>query len=532
MGYHDPIDCLDQLQKLQALNPDEGQRVLSDMVPSLLHGLPPTDQHLDVLEAARERVASVQAALAQRYASHPLPPDGAENETLRRVVTLWQAMARSYAYLARADGLEDLPADRRALLAQRRVHYAGMVPIEYFRARRALPHGAWAELHDAYAAAEALEVAGVRVADPLNEVWKAQSPVEAYAAVLLVDLSNPFGRSERDFGLICRWAQRFAPYCAIAPEPDGADAKPAAYALDLRSDHGLRPRGVLAHSPALRRFDGEQLASQIHAVLKQLKQGVTPSSLGLGADCRVDACSKLLLSLYRPWGLASAGRRFPRRGCGGHAQVTSGWSSIAYHVSGKPFQQPPIYATQRSVRSDISLLTFGERVAHAEKRWTHDERLRAAARLGFGCDHWQVADHSVSGFRLQQKPKGRRLEHHQLVGVRPPDGEHFLLARLSWLRFRGDGILEAGVQVLAGLPRVVAVRPFGLMSNLQEAFLEAFMLPATPALKVAATIVLPAQWFQPQRVIEVVDDKERYQLRLTKAVLRGTDFVQVGYEQL
>lgn len=530
MGYQDPVECMQVLTQLHPLNVDETHRILSEMVPTLLHALPAPDRHLEVLEAARQAVALAQSELARRYASHPLPPDSAENETLRNVVGLWRAMARSYAHIARHAEPGSLSADQRALLAQRRVHYTGLIPMEYFRAHRALASGAWAELHDSYSSAEALGLANIRVTDPLNDIWKAQSPAEAYAAVLLVDLANPFGRGEREFNWVCRWAQRFAPYCGLQGENESDPPKPAAYGLDLSSDHGLRPRGVLPQAGSLRRFDGSQLAGQIQSVLRQFKQGVTPSSLGLGADCPVDACSKLLLSLYRPWGLASAGRRFPRRGSRGLTELCSGWSSVAFHVAGKPFEQPPTYATQRSLRSDISLLTFGERVEQADNRWNKEQRRRTATRLGFTCERWQMADQSVSGFRVQQHPHTQRLEHHQLVGIRPPDGELFLLAQVSWLMYRTDGVMETGVHVLPGVPKVIAVRPYGLAGNVHTGYVEAFMLPATAALKANDSLVLPGRWFQPQRIIDVYDDGNRYQLRLTDLVLRGTDFDQVGFE--
>lgn len=534
MAYQDPAECLAVLQRLHPLNIAEAHRILSEMLPALLHALPAPEKHLEVLEAARPQIALAQSELARRYASHPLPPDSAENETLNNVVGLWRAMARSYAHIARLRAADGMPADQRASLAQRRVYYAGQVLLEYFRARRALPIGAWAELHDSYSAADALGVAGTRVADPLNEVWKAQSPTEAYAAVLLVDLANPYGRGEREFNWVCRWAQRFAPYCSLNGNGETANdaPKPAAYGLDLSSDHGLRPLGVLAQSGSLRRFDGSQLAGQIQAVRGQFKQGVAPASLGLGTDCPVDACSKLLLSLYRPWGLASAGRRFPRRGCEGGAELCSDWSAIAFHIVGKPFEQPPTYVIQRSLRSDISLLTFGERVEQADRRWTEAERHRAAAKLGLVCERWNMADHSVSGFRLRQHSNTQRLEHHQLVGIRPPDGERFLLGQISWLMFRGDGIMETGVHVLAGLPKVIAVRAFGLMTSLREAYREAFMLPTTPALKAPATLVLPGGWYHAQRVIDVYDEGRRFQLRLTDLILRGTNFDQVSFEAL
>lgn len=527
--YHDPATCLETLGRLHPLNAEESHRILSEMITGLLQAMPEPAAHLAVLEAARLPIALAQAELALRYAAHPLPPDSAENETLRNVAMLWRALARSYALIARIAAGDDALADQRATLAQRRVFYAGQVLLEYFRAHRALPAGLWAELHDSYCAADAAGVAGIRVPDPLNEVWKAQSPLEAYAAILLVDLANPYGRGERDFKWLSRWAQRFAPYCSLHAGGEDDAPKPAGYGLDLASDHGLRPRGVLAQSAGLRRFDGTQLAGQIHAMLKQLKQGVAPGSLGLGSDCGADACSRLLLSLYRPWGLASAGRRFPRRGCQGVAELCGEWSAIAFHVLGRPFEQPPIYATQRSLRSDIALMTFGEQVEQAAPRWTEEQRRRAAAKLGLGSERWSLADHSVNGFRLQHRPEGLRLAHHQLVGIRPPDGERFLLGQISWLLFRGDGVMEAGVQVLAGVPRVVGVRPLGLRPGGGDPFKEAFMLPPTPALKAPASIVLPGGLFQPQRVLEVVDDGRRSQVRLADAVVRGPNFDQVTY---
>lgn len=530
--YQDPAECTALLAELPALNPDEAHRILGDMVSGLLQAMPPADAHLDFLEAARSPIALAQGELAQRYASHPLPPDSAEEQTLRAVAGLWRTLSRSYAHLARSSSGDEALDDRRATLAQRRVFCAGQVVLEYFRARRALPPGLWAELHDSYSAADGAGLSATRVPDPLNEIWKAQSAAEGYIAILLVDLANPYGRSERDFRWISRWAQRFAPYCTLLAESEGNPTKPASYGLDLSADHGLRPVGVITPSGSLRQLDGSQLAGQIQAVLKQLKQGVAPGSLGLGSDCTKETCSKLLLSLYRPWGLAAAGRRFPRRSCQGKAELCADWPSIAFQILGKPFEQPTTYATQRSLRSDIALLTFGEQVEQAAPRWTEEHRRRAAAKLGLRSEHWTLADHSVNGFRLTHRPESLRLSHHQLVGIRPPDGEYFLLAQISWLLFRGDGTMEAGVQVLAGIPTVAGVRSFGLRSSTSEPYLETFLLPATPALKAPESIVLPAGWYQPQRIVEIANGTDRFQIRLTGMLMRGPNFDQASYERL
>lgn len=533
MDFRTPAECLDHLKRLNPINVDEAQQTLSDMLEALLKETPAPNQYLEVLEAMRTHLDLIQSEVAKRYAAHPLPPDSVENQSFRKVVALWQLMAHSYAQITRRDAAAGTLDDQRSLLSQRRVFYSGQALLEYFRAHRAIPEGLWGELHESFSMAEAQGIARIRVSDPLNEVWRAQSATEAYISFLLVDLANPFGRGEREFTWVCRWAQRFAPYCTLQNPAESAEpVKPTTYGLDLAMDHGLRPIGLLtATNTTLRRFDGSRLAGQIQAVLTQFKQGVKPAALGLGEDCPVEASSRLLLSLYRPWGLASVGRRFPRRGCRGEAELTGDWLAIGFHVQGKLFEQPGGLATQRSLRSDITLLTFGERAAEVGAQDSEQQRRREAAKLGFACEHWELLDQSVGGFRLRQLPPSERLEHRQLVGIRPPDGERFLLGLISWLMYRADGTLESGVSILNGLPKVVAVRQVGLNPGHRGAYQQAFLLPEVPALKTPASLVLPGAWFQPHRVVEMHDGKQK-QLRLTQLLTRGANFDQVSFETL
>jgi hypothetical protein len=50
-----------------------------------------------------------------------------------------------------------------------------------------------------------------------------------------------------------------------------------------------------------------------------------------------------------------------------------------------------------------------------------------------------------------------------------------------------------------------------------------------PAVKSPATLVLPAGWFKPKRVLEVVGETP-YKVRLTEVIERGSDFERVAYE--
>ncbi|MBL8445501.1 MAG: hypothetical protein JNK52_15785 [Zoogloeaceae bacterium] len=532
MDYKNPAECLEALKRLSPVNVIETQAVLAHILSALFDGQSAPNQHLEVLEACREPLEVVQQESGKAYSLQPLPPNSPENETLERVVGLWRLMARSYAQITRRDAAAGTLDDQRALLSQRRVSYAGLAVMEYFRAHRCLPPHAWSDLHESFSMAEAQGVARIRVADPLNEIWHAQSATEAFVAALLVDLANPYGRSGKEFGWICRWAKRFAPYCDLLAEDDvDLTVKPTAYGLDLGLDQGLRPIGALAPGAALRRFDGNKLAGQIQAVLAQFKQGVKPAALGLGEDCPTDASARLLLSLYRPWGLASAGRRYPRRGAKGQIELVTDWLAIGFHVAGKLFEQPDGASLPRSLRSDISLLTFGERAVEATPLDSERRRQQEAEKLGFACDRWEMLDQSVGGFRLRSSPQGERVDFHQLVGVRPPDSSTFLLAQISWLVYRDDSTLDAGVNMLNGIPKVIAARQSGMGVGPRSSFQQAFQLPEVAALKKPASLVLPGGWYQPHRVIEIYDGRS-IKVRFTQLLLRGSNFDQIGFEML
>ena len=528
MDYRNPAACLDLLRNLRQANVDETHESLTRMVSALRTYPPAANQHLEVLEAARPVIAYAQAEMAKRFAAHPLPPESEQNAVLEAVIGLWRELARSYTRIILADSVNGALVENMPLLFQRQLYALGNVILTYFSARRALPNGAWTDLHAAYAAAERHDVARARVGDPLNEVWRAQSSTECYVSILLTDLANPFGRTQRELGWIVRWAQRFAPYCSLKRRGEEAEPVPLRYGLDLAADHGVRPLGMLAQSDTLRHFDGTRLASHIQAVVAQLKQGVSPESLGLGEDCPALAGGRLLVLLYRPWGLASAGRKFSRRGAQGRLELIPEWNAIAFHIEGRPFA-PPSSRTVSNVRTDINMLTFGERAPEAP---LSVEQIREEGqRLGHRGSMWEVLDQSVGGFRIRCRPNGLRLDHHQLVGIRPPDGEAVLLAKVSWLMYRGDGHLEAGVNVLPGVPSVAAGRALSARASSRDPYQPCFLLPAVPALKAGASVVMPGGWYQPERIIELHSEGAS-QVRTTSLMSSGSNFDQTVVKPL
>ena len=511
--------CAALIATLPLTNAREAHQTLVMLLTGLAHRPPAAAAYLDLLETLRSPLAFLQDAIAQRYASRPLPPTPTEAEAFRQVLALWQAMARAYAQVAQLGSNDTQIQNRLALICQRCVHYAGKVILEFYRARREPSPGVWIDLHGYFATAEEWGIDKKAVPEPLNEINKNQSAAEAYIAILLVDLASPYSRSTHEFSWICRWARRFASLTVVRPLGEPVESR--AFGVDLMRDASTRPLELLPRTASVRWFDTRQLSPQIQDMLARLRERQSPAALGLGDDCPASVASRLLLQLYKPWCLNVTPRRFQRRGASGVAETCLGFESIHYHVSGAEFNQP----------EHVRIYSRGD----MERIWTFRDQIdptqlsvRASQmQLGYPLERWEVENQSVSGFRLLRGEAGARIEHGQLFCLRPPDGEHFLLAQVSWNLMQKDDLL-IGIHVLPGVPQGIAVRPTGLKVSPSEHYVRAFLLPAVPALKEEATLVLPRGWFQAERVVEVFTDRQA-KLKLGELLGQGPDFERVTY---
>lgn len=518
----DPHACAALIAGLPLTNARASQQMLAVLLDGLNRRPPGAAAYLDVLETMRAPLAFLQGEIAQRYAARPLPPASEEAEAFRQVLALWQAMARAYAQVAQLGADEPRVQDRLALICQRCVHYAGKVVLECFRARREPAPGAWIDLHGYFATAEEWGIDKTTVTEPLNEVRKSQSAAEAYAAILLVDLSGPYSHSAHEFAWICRWARRFASLTSI--NPLGETIETRAFGIDLMADASARPLEQLPKSDSVRHFDTRKLAPKIQKLLASLKNGTNPAVLGLGEDCPPSTASRLLLHLYKPWCLNATPRRFQRRVASGIAHCCLGFEAIHFHVSGDEFHQPE--HVRMYSRGDMERIwTFRDQVDPTQLN------VRAAqVKIGYPLERWEVANQSVSGFRLQRGAAGARIDHGQLLGLKPPDGGHFLLAQVSWNLMLQDELL-VGIHVLPGVPQGIAVRPTGANVSHSERYVRAFLLPAVPALDEPASLVLPRGWFQAERIVEAFTDRPA-RLRLDRLMAHGPDFERIAFTRL
>ncbi len=288
---------------------------------------------------------------------------------------------------------------------------------------------------------------------------------------------------------------------------------------DLASDTCPERGESKASDP--RYLDTRKLSKSLRNRVALLRKGESPAKLALGEDCVQPSCEQLLVYLYRQWCQPKPARVAERRVASRSAEACNELAGIHYYISGRVFKAPS-QQTELTQKQREEIATFG-RVSTREE----DDYSNAK---GFVVEKWEIEDESAQGMRMVRRASeaGKRMAHGQLIGVRPADGKHFMLAQVRWLMGADNGDVRAGVKLLPGLPRPLAVRPTGL--NVQaDSWVPAIALSAVPALESPPSLVVPAGWYKPKRIIEVYEQSSSKAM-LTEVIERGIDFERVAYQ--
>jgi len=470
------------------------------------------------LEAVRDAVNFVQIEQAKRFTNRALPMQATEANLFEDTIELWEQMR--LGYLRCLDANAAALRAKRGLLAQRALAYSGLRMFHHYRAYRQVPARDWRHLHQVYARAEQLGVADEAVKDYLNRDVHDTSPRIAYLRATLLGLCNPHELTPRQLTFVGYLLERWADKVEISRTPvDEGELPPLS--VDLAGEQ-CAERGPAAGAE-LRYLDVRRLAKSIRNRVALLRKGESPARLALGEDCVQPSCEQLLVFLYRQWCQARQPRGAERSRASDQAQACASLAAIHYYVSGRVFRMASSFKELTSRQRD-EIATFG-RVS------TRDEDDYSVAQ-GFVLEQWQIEDESAQGLKMLRRAssRGQRLAQGQLLGVRLADAKSFRLGQVRWLMATELGDLHAGVKLLPGLPLAAAVRGTGVNAA-DEKYVQAVALAAVPALKAAATLVLPPGWFRPKRVVEAAIQKPQ-RLRLLEMLERGSDFERVTYEAL
>ena len=214
-------------------------------------------------------------------------------------------------------------------------------------------------------------------------------------------------------------------------------------------------------------------------------------------------------------------RRFQRSRASGILPVAYGLECIYFQIAGGDFIQPQHVRTYS--RAEVEKLwTFRNQMDPTHPLNLHGSDLAATL------DPWDIVDQSLNGFRVFRNAAGPRVEHGQLLALKPSGKDEFLLGQISWLVLENDGRLQAGVQVLPGPAKGVAVRPTGVGISVSEQYTRGFFLPAVPTLKEPVSVITPAGWYSPNRIIEIYTDRS-VSIRLGELLSRGAGFERCSF---
>ena len=520
--FSDAATCKAWLEHVPLANVAAAQGELLDQLEEFNSFPAAAAQRLAVMEALREAVNFVQIEQAKRFTNRALPMAEAESSAFDTTVALWDQMQAGYQRCL--EGALNRDAGMRAqaaLICQRLITYIGLRMFHHYRAYRQVPATDWRALHETYAAAEKLDVAEDAVKDFLNRDVQDSSPRIAYARDVLMGMCGPNELHPRQLTFVAYLLERWAAKLEMVSKPvDEGQGVPPLIA-DLESD--TCPERTEATSAAEPRyFDARKLAKSLRNRVALLRKGESPAKLALGEDCVQPSCEQLLVYLYRQWCQAKSGRATERRAATIGAEVCTELPGIHYYVSGRVFRPPGGEQTELTQKQREEIATFG-RVS------TRDEDEYSNAK-GFLIENWHVEDESAQGMHMVRKAKdpGKRLAHGQLIGVRLVDGKQFILAQVRWLMGAENGDLHAGLKLLPGLPSPVAVRPTGL--NVQaDSWVPALALGAVAALNSPISLVLPAGWYKPKRIVEVYREASSKAM-LMEVIERGIDFERVVYQ--
>ncbi len=497
-------------------------RALLSLLDELDDAPPPHAAYLGILERLRPAVFASVEQQEKKFLGKSLPLGEAEESAFNQVCDLWMALQRAYRRLLNAafkDPRAGLDA-AQALLALRPLECIAELIGAHLLARREIDDDVWHWLHDAWAQAE---TRGLEDA-PVNTRWAhahdgtpcPATCTDAYVWPLLLHLANPYGLPPRELVWARRWAQRWAHKAQLSRY-----AKHGGFAVDLSAGCGLTWMDAARAGGPVRFVQAGRIARSLRKRAELLQDGALPAELGLGRDCTFPAAVELLMSLASCWSENPAPRQFPRRATTTTTRVLSGMAGIHFALGGRlasPAAQPWDYS-----RHDVDQIHVFQRAVDAAARHAQQSAHSAPS----AAESWQALDESANGFRLRRSGQGSRMAHRQLIALLPQGARQLILCQVRWLRQGPDRALTIGTRALPGLPQCCVVRVPSPDKIRREPAFPAFLLPIATGLP--PSLVLPAGWYQNERILQLEFEHKTMSIRLSALLGRGYDFERVNF---
>jgi len=520
--FRDAASCAQWLGQLQLTNLHQAHEVLRTQLNEFNRCAIPGLERLHTLELLRETVSSVQADYAKKLIAKKLPLSENEYAMFVAITELWQDMSNGYQRCLQAHLTGDAQlASFGALLCQRCLLHIGLQIFEHQRNGYEFDGRLYRQLHAIYLLSEEKGWQLTEVGDDLSD--RATTCSATYVKTLLACHASRAELPRQQLQILDRWLTLWSPSVTVEQKfiagPDGAPP----LAIDLDSTLGLQALRLASPSEHVRYLAMAALSKMLRVKIILLQQGQSPQHLELGTGCSSADCVTLLTSLHQCWCEEPIDRKAARRNAVQCAQMCYGMDGCFAYIANKPFKQPDkISALDTLSRKQI--MAFGHVLTKPEQ--SHD-----LSGLGFVRETWQMENESVFGARLlREQGAAERIGHNQLIALRPDDADIFMLASVRWINVTLSGQLQAGVRYLPGVPQAVAMKATGINLTVSNQFVAALLLPEVPALKSPASLIIPRDWYKPERVVEIVQaDKGKFQARLGISVEKGLDYERVSF---
>lgn len=516
--FKDEASCARWLSQLQLTNLQLAHSLLLTQLNELnrfpMRGL----ERLNTLELLRETVGYVQSDYAKKLIAKPLPLNESELMVFVALVQLWQAMVLGYQRCLQAYMAEDKQLARQgALLCHRCLMYSGLEIFEHLRSGYEFDTKLWHQLHELYSFAEQQSLQTTEVTDPLNEKNPRSHCQNIYVKTLLACYARPAELTRSQLQLLDDWLLQWSNNVTVerTHTVSKGDAQPLA--VDLASTQGLQAISQHAHTDTTRYLAMVPMSKLLRVKTILLQQGQTPRQVNLCEHCSSHDCIELLTFLHGCWCEDHSTRFSERRPVATHAQVCYKVESIYAHLNGRPFKQPG-----RSGEVD----SLARKQIESYGRILQDAHNKELLEMGFPLETWQFENESALGARLTRIDTfGGRLSYNQLVALHPSDAQGFMLAITAWANVTRQGQLQIGVRYLPGI-----AEPVSISAGPADKHVPAFLLQAVAALKTPPSLVIPRDWFQPGRMINLLrQDGKAQTAKLGISVERGIDYERVSF---
>jgi len=496
--FSNAASCAEWLKQFQLTNLQRAHSQLLAQVNELNRYPMPGLERLGTLELLRETIHHVQHDYAKKLVARPLPLNESELLVFAAIVQMWQALVSGYQRCLQVymDGDSQL-AQHGALLCQRCLLYGGQVILEHLRTGYEFDTKLWRQLHMLYAFAEQRRLQLEAIPDTLNNDALNNDPLQGnqarnschslYVKTLLACYARPAELTRSQLKLLDSWLSQWSSTVTLhhSYTTSKGDAQPLA--LDMDSEHGLRPVNSVKHSASMRYLAMVPLSKLLRVKAILLQQGKTPLQLELG-DCGRDDCIEILTFLHQCW-CESRNTRSDERN----------------RIS----KQVQLFYRSENIHAQLSGDEPGEKSLPVET--------------------WLVENESMSGAQLTcADTPGGRLVHNQLVALRSGDTETFMLGTTAWINVTRTGQLRIGVRYLPGSAHAVGLCTADLPAAVNP--FPAFLLQAAPALNTPPSLIIPRDWFKPGRVVEIQHrNGEKQHAQMGFSVERGVDYDRISF---